>query len=406
MTGIIAGLALHYFPDRGNFDAWAADPGAGAGLNLAELNLVQKRNDILRSAFEELPEKCRELLSILALFSEAVDVVTLQAVNPYVPPEPDPVPVPKPIPEPEEPMASNYWKLTSDKREAARHAYSEQVKLYEEYQRSVQNRLQSPEYRNAPANLTKAVLDLERRGLLQYDSASQHYDLHPVVRSVAAGGLRQMEKDRYGALVLDFFSKKAHPAYIKAETLDDVRNGLRIVKTLLQMGRYRSAFEVYQGNLSNALLFNLDAHAEALALVRPLFAVGWVGLPECLNDNDGAYLANGTAIALRASGDLAEALVLQRASTMARLRQSDFVNLRVQLSNVAEIYLAQNRWAKAQRFLELAIYLSSYKNRSGGLYIASLRLFQQFGRLGRWVEAEATMEFLMRNGEALGTNDL
>jgi hypothetical protein len=86
VIGVLAGLVNDYLPDRGNFDAWAADPGGGDSLNLSELDLVQKRNHILRAAFAALPEKSRQLLSTLALLSSAVDYPTLTALNPYLPP--------------------------------------------------------------------------------------------------------------------------------------------------------------------------------------------------------------------------------------------------------------------------------------------------------------------------------
>jgi hypothetical protein len=56
VTGIVAGLVVNHLPARGDFDAWAADPDAGGRLDLAELDLVGKRNHILRSALSMLSE--------------------------------------------------------------------------------------------------------------------------------------------------------------------------------------------------------------------------------------------------------------------------------------------------------------------------------------------------------------
>ena len=47
-------------------------PRHGGRLNLADLDLVQKRNHILQAAMDALPDKDRQLLSTLALLSEAV----------------------------------------------------------------------------------------------------------------------------------------------------------------------------------------------------------------------------------------------------------------------------------------------------------------------------------------------
>ena len=92
---MLAGLINDYLPDRGNFDAWAEDATYGGQLNLAALDLVQKRNHILHAALTALSEKSRQLLSTLALISELVDYQTLSALNPHLPPEPEKVEQPR-----------------------------------------------------------------------------------------------------------------------------------------------------------------------------------------------------------------------------------------------------------------------------------------------------------------------
>jgi hypothetical protein len=77
VVGVLAGLITDYLPDRGNFDTWVADPAGGGKLNLAKLDLVQKRNHILGSAVMALPDSGRKLIATLALLSEAVDYPTL-----------------------------------------------------------------------------------------------------------------------------------------------------------------------------------------------------------------------------------------------------------------------------------------------------------------------------------------
>lgn len=235
VTGVLAGLINDYLPDRGNFDAWAADPEGGGRLNFANLKLSQKRNHILAAALAALSQEGRQLLSTLSLLSEAVDYATLSAFNPHKPPKPE--------------------------------------------------------------ELAGTVRDLEQRGLLQYDARAKRHDLHPVVRSVVVGGLRQEEKERFGQRVVDHFSQQAHSPYDEAETLADVSDGLHVVRTLLQMGRHRQACDAYRGDLARALVFNLEACAETLSLLRPFFPQGWATLPDDLNAPDGAYLANEAGIA-------------------------------------------------------------------------------------------------------------
>jgi hypothetical protein len=86
------------------------------------------------------------------------------------------------------------------------------------------------------------------------------------VRGIAAGGFRAEELDQYGQKVVDHFSAQARCSYDQAESLDDVRDGVR---TLLKMGRYQQAYEAYRGGLSRALLVYFEGHAEILSLLQP-----------------------------------------------------------------------------------------------------------------------------------------
>jgi hypothetical protein len=74
----LAGIINDYLPDRGNFDAWHAHSGQ---LNFTDLDLVQKRNHILKAAIAAVPAEGRQVLAILSLLSESVDYQTLHALT-------------------------------------------------------------------------------------------------------------------------------------------------------------------------------------------------------------------------------------------------------------------------------------------------------------------------------------
>ena len=117
--------------------------------------------------------------------------------------------------------------------------------------------------------------DLEQRGLLQYDRQSGRWDLHPVVRAVAFSGLRDQDRDHLGQQIIDHFSQRPHNPYEQAETLEDLRDGITVIRTLFQMGRKQEAWEALQGDLMDALLFNVEAYPESLSLLRPFFSHDW-----------------------------------------------------------------------------------------------------------------------------------
>lgn len=395
VTGVLAGLINNYLPNRGDFDAWANDRTGGGQLNLAKLDLVQKRNHILRAALAALPEKSRQLLSTLALLSEAVDYATLKALNPHLPAEPEEVKVPL---KPEQ-----HWRwdeMSDEQKEEVRQKYELDLQRRKEYEKAVNARLESPEWLAAPDKLAKTVRDIEGRGFLQYDVQTKRYDLHPVVRGIAAGRLRQREKEQYGQRVVDHFSQKAHNPYQEAESLEDLRDGLHVVRTLLQMGRYDQACDSYSSDLRLALTRNLESHHEILALIRPFFPEGWGKPPTGVNEVNRNSLITDAANALSNTGEINEALTLYELNLVSELHKRNWYGVGVDLRNISVTLVDLNRLAKSGfcrlRALDLAVLTDSTE----ALFKARIRLFWQMVRTGQWPEAESMWKVL----EGMGRN--
>jgi hypothetical protein len=389
VTGVLAGLINDYLPDKGNFDAWAADPDGGGRLNLANLDLVQKRNHILKAALDALPEKSRQLLSTLALLSEAADYPTLSALNPHLPPEPEKVAAPR------DPKHSSRWERKSDAdKKQAQQKYQAAIQHRQKYEQAVKARLQSPRFLSAPQELGDTVRDLERRGLLQYDRPAKRYDLHPVVRGIAAGALRPEETDSYGQRVVDHFSAQAHSPYEQAETLEDVSAGLHVVRTLLKMGRCQQACDAYCGDLAAALLFNLEANAEVVALLRPFFLQGWAILPNAVDETGGTYLANDAANALYGAGELEGSLAAYSAALVGNSRSGNWLGLGGVLSNISHTLGAQNRLAQQDRSFRLGLDLATLIGDDEVIFTARLNRFEQIATIGQWAGAQALWDLL------------
>jgi hypothetical protein len=388
-VGALAGLVTHYLPARGNFDKWSAAPDGGGKLDSANLDLVQKRNHILRASIAALPAGSRRLLSMIALLSEAVDYETLKALNPHLPPEIKEVPVPKKSEE------GWMWQhMPAEQKEKAKKDYPAALQRRAEYEQAVQARLKSREFLAAPKRLAEAIGDLEKRGLLQYDSQARHYDLHPVVRGIAAGGPAPEEKEILGQRVVDHFSARPHNPYANAETLEDVRNGLHVVRTLVQMGRFQQAYEAYSDDLANALSFNLEAYAETVALLRPFFPDGWGALPLQVDKGAASYLASDAAAALGRLGQESEELAADSSALAANLERKSWSHVRSDLSNLAQDYWSQNRLAKEDLCLRFALDMASLMDDSEGLFRARLDRFSQLTVMQLWPEAEAMWQSL------------
>jgi tetratricopeptide (TPR) repeat protein len=325
VTGVLAGLINDYFLDKGNFDAWSTDPSGGGSLNLAELDLTQKRNHILKAALDTVPEKGREVLSTLALLSEAVDSRILAALHAHIP----------------------------------------------------------------QSELAKIVRDLERRRLIQFDMQTRRYDLHPVVRGIAAGRLQREETERYGQRVVDYFLHQTHKPYDQAETIDDLQSGLLVVRTLLKMGRYKQAYDAYTGALSKALHLNIEANAEILSLLQPFFRGNWATLPSDVDADAGADLANAAGLALAGAEQPEQALAAHGAALAVDRSTANWAGARMVLSNIAAIFQSQNRVSKQAKFLTLALDLATLIGDPKEIFHARINQFRALADRGDWANAEA-----------------
>ncbi|MCH9649810.1 MAG: metallophosphoesterase [Deltaproteobacteria bacterium] len=389
VIGILSGLISNYLPARGNFDAWAADREAGASLDLASLDLIQRRNHILRAALDALPAASRQLLSTLALLSESVDYKTLKAFNPHLPPESEEVR------EPISPEKQRRWERMSDEKKVeARKQYEADLANWQAYEKAMESWLKSAEYREAPKKLSETVTDLEQRGLLQYEGRTRRHDLHPVVRGVAAGGLRAEDRERYGQRVVDHFSSLLHNPYEQAETLEDLRPGLNVVRTLLKLGHFERAAEAFFGDVEKAIFLNVEAYAEALSLLRPFFSEGWSILPKEVGDSDGSGLANDAALALQECGEPKAAFAAFCVALQSEMGRENWSDAVAALGNISENLVDQNMVARARRVAALGLDLDGASESYAGAFKSRIHVLHIQSHLGQWAEAQATWQIL------------
>lgn len=344
VTGIVAGLINDYLPARGDFDAWVADPHYGGRLNLAELDLVQKRHHILRAALAVLPEPSWRLLNSLALLSETVDYETLSAFNPHLPIETAAEPVEQAV---------------------------------------------------ALRKLTATVHDLEQRGLLQYDRRTQRYDIHPVVRGVTAGGLIKEDVHRIGQRMVDYFSAQWENPHTEPESLEDLRHGMALVRTLVQLNRMHEAGVRYT-ELGRALVHKLEAFPTVLSLLQPFFLLGWTAPHPDVTTEQAAALATDAACALTRVGEPDRALVLHGLALTKNIDSGNSVRAVVNLANAATTLDGLNRLARADSALNLALELAELHPNGRAQFVARLAMFERLVDAGQEDEAEkiwATLEF-------------
>lgn len=400
VIGVLAGLINDYLPDRGNFDAWSMADDGGLKLNLAKLDLVQKRNNILEAAFVALEIPNRQLLSTIALLTGSIDYQTLCALNPQLPSLPEAVSQPKKIK-----RNAAWFDLSELEQKQAEEEYLAASERWNKYRNAINGR--EEQIQSAAGGLTNIVKDLERRGLLQYDQSSRRYDLHPVVRGIAAGGLKLEEKNHFGRRVVDHFSFQARDPYHQAETLDDFDGAKNIVKTLFQMGRREEAWSFIEKNHTFLETLNnkFEAHNEILTIIRPFFMNGWSEMPDYLIKHGGVALAKRASVALRRIGALQDAAEISTTALRTILSDKRGKNsaLFSQLISLASTVGEQNHLALEDRLLNLAGRLLPFIDglRSEAY---SLARFRQLSTLGKSDEAENYTSLICPENSAIGAH--
>lgn len=383
VIGALAGLVNNYMPDRGNFDIWLADPEAGGRLGLADLDLTQRRNHILDAAIEALPEPGRRLLQTLSLLQGGADYATLKEFNPHQPPPPTEVKEPRP------PQRTMGWlQMDGSEKETAKAEFEEARKARATYLEALKAWGQSPKGRATSAQFDETVTELERRGLLQYEHSLKRYDLHPVVRGVAAGRMGDAEAGTIGARVVDYFSGHPHDPFEQAETLEDLAPGLQIVATLTRIGEFDRALSAYSGDLCFALEYNLMAFREMQRLLRPFFPQGWDGPLAVSKTFQQSDLLTEAGNALIAS-DPSHAQRLYARNLRLVASEGIVSNTFVGLDNFARTLERLGKFDRAMRIRSLALDLAEASGRDDLIFAGMLFFYTTEQHQGMFDRADA-----------------
>jgi tetratricopeptide (TPR) repeat protein len=382
VIGVLAGLINDYIPQPGSFDQWLLDANYGASLDLADLSLVQRRNHILMRAIQALSVTGLQLLRTMALLQSGADYATLLALNPHAPPEP--VKVEEPI----RPQQWPFWKdLGKEDKTKYLELYQKDLVQHQSYLAKAEIWQNSPKLASAASKLSETVKDLEKRGLLLYDTAGKRYDLHPVVRAVVAGKMGGRETQKLGRKVVDHFTSRSKRAWEDARDVEELSTGMQIVRVLFRMKKFKEAYSIYSDELFSGLFFNIGADAENLSLLRPFFPNGWDAEPVDVGQDDKSNLLNSAALVLSRYDSLQSAKLSQR-SLRLDLKHNHANAVRVALGNTGEAYLDLGLCGTAFQYYEQALKVAEGIGAGEEIFIALLDLFRLWSRCGHADHAE------------------
>jgi tetratricopeptide (TPR) repeat protein len=395
---IACGLISDYGPAPGDFDAWAGDPAAGGALRLADLATGRRYTHLLEYAFRALAPRTRQLLSRVAVLSDASDYATVAVLNPFLPPAPAPAPEPPPL------TGSWHWHQLLDRianetdpaaravleaqRADAMAGYRDAVHAFERYQSARWAYPVSPGYRKGMAEFHAALTDLEDRGLLQWDRAANTYDLHPVVRAYAFDLLEEGERVRTFDAIGNHFASRPREDAQEATELSHLRNSIEIVRAYTGAGRGAEAAQFLRGKLSEALLFTVGAHHQLIELLQPLLGESPKGAHMVPSWRERSYCMNSLAIALSSVGRVAEAKGVYIDAAKLDLNGGDLLNLETGLRSLARCVQRGNELFLAEQLLDLAGALARATNDQVGTTAGLLDRLALAATLGRYDDAE------------------
>jgi hypothetical protein len=225
----LASEVARYRPAPGDFDAWRR---THPDFDPFSLPLVQVKSHVLAFALHGLDDKAQQVLRTIAAFRMPARYDTLSS------------------------LLIGEGKPCADERE-----------------------------------LDEVLTELEDRGLVGWDKRANRYDLHPLVRGVVWSGLGDdARRGVYTSLHAHFEAVPKIDNYLKVNSLEDLTPAIELYNTLIGLGRYDNAFELFYKRLSDATLYRLSASRQRVELLEMLFPAGLEELPRLSRPDAQAYI--------------------------------------------------------------------------------------------------------------------
>ena len=248
--------------------------------------------------------------------------------------------------------------------------------------------------------LDEVLTELEDRGLVGWDKRANRYDLHPIVRGVVWSGLGDdARRGVYTSLHAHFEAVPLIDDYLKVSSLEDLTPAIELYNTLIGLGRYNDACDLFHNRLYKATLYRLSASRQQIELMELLFPDGLEQLPRLNDQGSQAFTVCTLALGYQLSGQPGRAATLFRRANTIDLERKNNGSLSVGLCNLSDTLRLSgalcesesaarhalvitreqnNRFQEAVslRFLGLTLTARGLANESGSALHQSLRLFR------------------------------
>jgi tetratricopeptide (TPR) repeat protein len=147
------------------------------------------------------------------------------------------------------------------------------------------------------------LTELEDRGLVGWDRRSNRYDLHPIVRSAVWNMLRTHQKRGVYAKLRKHLRDVPTKDWKSITSIDDLAPSIELYNTLLELGRWNSAFKIFARYLDQVIQHRLHASLKQIELLEMLKRAP-------LGAGKQAYILNALALAYESSGQPLHSVLL------------------------------------------------------------------------------------------------
>jgi tetratricopeptide (TPR) repeat protein len=237
------------------------------------------------------------------------------------------------------------------------------------------------------ADLDKALLDLRKRGLLQYAGESQRYDMHPIVRHYAYDKFAAPDKTDAHTRLVNYFEAVPKPQTVT--TLEDLAPVIELYHHMVRAGNLDEACDLFYDRISKPTFYQFGAYQLRIELLRALFLDGEDKPPRLKKEGDQAWTLNGLANSYALSGQPRRAVPLfEMTNDIYENKTKNKKHLAIGLGNVVYQQLSVGALTEAERNARRGISLDQEIQDFG--WEAENHRF--FGEIlcyrGKWDEAE------------------
>jgi len=207
--------------------------------------------------------------------------------------------------------------------------------------------------------LDDILTGLEDRGLIGWDRRANRYDMHPVVRGIV---LRRSSSEARHTIYEDLRAFFASIRELRIESLEDLTPVMEEFNSMVCLGQYETALELYRSTLHDFLRYDFGAYRQAGELLQSLLPDTGGGLWECRSRDDRSYALCALAEMHNLTGRTDEsARLLENARSLYEKGEADAILCKI-LSLLAFNHFEMGSMRRAEEAALAGIELSRALN--------------------------------------------